>query len=537
MRHYHGTPAAVGRARGKVLVMRSDTQAAGYAPGLPARERAHLERAILHAVQELRDLAGGVDREAADILEFQCALLDDPDFIAEAWHAVEAGLSAPVAWRQALDAEITDYRAGGGALSARADDVADLMLRVERHLFGAGTPHDILDKASGVILIADLLTPSRLLEFEPGAIGGIATVGGSPASHVCLLARARAIPMIVGCGALIRAIEDGSEVVLDANLGSLVAGSADELAPFPRSWEHQSAVDKDAERRQVEPAITRDGIRIGIHVNLDNSRLLRSLDVTPFDGVGLVRTEFLFNDGVLPDEDRQYDAYREILKWAAGRPVTVRLLDAGGDKPVVGLTVPGEANPFLGLRGIRLFQIRPEVFRTQMRALARAAAHGNLKAMVPMVTVPRELSEVRQGFVEAVAELESKGVACRMPPLGMMVEVPSAALMAAEFDTEFFSVGTNDLAQYVLAAARDEHRLNVLVGEGNRAVARLIELVVEAGRRKQVEVSVCGDMASQAEQTGLLLRAGVRNLSLAPASVASVKQAVRDWTDKVVADE
>jgi phosphotransferase system enzyme I (PtsI) len=245
------------------------------------------------------------------------------------------------------------------------------------------------------------------------------------------------------------------------------------------------------------------------------------------DGIGLVRTEFLFHDRErLPDEDEQYTVYHQIAKWAAGRPVTIRTLDAGGDKPIAGLTRAGESNPFLGVRGVRLSLRRPEVLMVQLRALVRAAVHGNVKVMVPMIALPDELERCRQLLAQAVRELQASGVQAAMPPLGMMVEVPAAALTLADFDADFYSIGSNDLLQYLMAASRDEPELAALASPGP-AFWRLLEDMTDYGRAARREVSLCGDLASDAQYVPQLLRRGLRTLSVAPAALASVKAAVR----------
>ncbi len=277
------------------------------------------------------------------------------------------------------------------------------------------------------------------------------------------------------------------------------------------------------------PAMTADGERVAVLVNVDDPALLDALPVARCDGVGLTRTEFLFEGGALPDEERQLAAYRRILAWAQGRPVTVRTLDAGGDKPIRGVTADGETNPFLGVRGIRLSFTRPALFRTQLRALARAAAHGPLKVMVPMVTVPSEIDRVRGVLAEVIAGLSADGVAHAVPALGMMVEVPVAALTAGSFAVDFYSIGTNDLVQYATASARDNPALIALADPANLAILELIGRTVEAGRLRGVEVSLCGDMASEPAMVPLLLERGLRTLSVAPAQIGRVKLAIAAW--------
>jgi phosphotransferase system enzyme I (PtsI) len=231
----------------------------------------------------------------------------------------------------------------------------------------------------------------------------------------------------------------------------------------------------------------------------------------------------------LPDEDAQYRAYSHFVEWAGGRPVTIRTLDIGGDKPMRGLTPEGEANPFLGLRGVRLTLSRPDVFRTQLRALARAAAHGDLKVMIPMVSIPDELAQTAALLDAVMADLQRDGVACRRPPLGIMVEVPAVAVAPDLFhDAAFFSIGSNDLTQYVTATARDGTLMEGLGRADHAAVTRLIAQVAQYGRETGIPVSLCGDMASEPAHLGALIGAGLRALSVAPARVARVKAALAE---------
>jgi phosphotransferase system enzyme I (PtsI) len=281
-----------------------------------------------------------------------------------------------------------------------------------------------------------------------------------------------------------------------------------------------------AEQYSLQAARTADGTEIKILINVAGMSDLEKLDPAVCDGIGLMRTEFLFRqDGNLPDEAEQFDIYRRMVHWAEGRPVTIRTLDAGGDKPIAGLTVP-ESNPFLGLRGVRLSLSRPDVFRVQLRAMARAASHGNLKIMLPMVTVPGEVEAARHLLHEVVDELRAAGIACALPPLGIMVEVPSTALMPERFAVDFYSIGSNDLTQYTLAAARDLDSVAMLSDTGDPAVLKLIANTASHGQKAGLEVSLCGDAAAEPRLIPALLEAGLRSLSVAPTAVGRVKAAV-----------
>jgi len=266
---------------------------------------------------------------------------------------------------------------------------------------------------------------------------------------------------------------------------------------------------------------------VRVMINVARPEELSTIDPEHVDGIGLVRTEFLFHGRErLPDEEEQYRVYSTIAKWAAGRPVTIRTLDAGGDKPISGLTREHESNPFLGVRGVRLSLRRPEILMIQLRALARAAVDGNVKVMVPMVTLPDELGQCRAMLAQAVRELLAEGVPAKPPPLGMMVEVPAAALSIEAFDADFYSIGSNDLLQYLMAASRDEPELSALASPGP-AFWRVAREMAQHGRGVQREVSLCGDLASDIRHVPDLLRCGLRTLSVAPAALAAVKAAVR----------
>jgi phosphotransferase system enzyme I (PtsI) len=316
--------------------------------------------------------------------------------------------------------------------------------------------------------------------------------------------------------------------LVDGDAGTVIFDPEPETR---RLFEHRmsaaNAARAIADAGRAKPAITADGRRITVLLNIAAPEDLADLDPAICDGIGLVRTEFLFEASQgLPDEETQYVVYRRILDWAEGRPVTIRTLDAGGDKPISGLTIDGESNPFLGLRGIRLSLSRPEVFRQQLRALARAAVHGTLKVMLPMVAVPSELDRARQLLDDEIAALRAKGIACTRPPLGIMVEVPAAALCAEDFDAGFYSIGSNDLTQYTMAAARDIGAVADLNDTGNPAVLALMARTVEAARVRGVEVSLCGDAAADTRLTKALLATGLTTLSVSPVAVARLKATI-----------
>ncbi len=491
-------------------------------------EAASLAAALAAAAAALESLVEASDDElGGEILSFQLALLEDDDLLAPVFAAVAEGAAADIAWRAALDREVADYAAGeDDYLRARAADLVDLRDRVLAALLGG---EGGLELPSGpAILAADDLTPSRFLETDWSRVAGAALRGGSASSHVAMLARARGVPLLVGLGEAFGALEAGAPVLLDAEEGALLLrpdGAA--LALARRRIDEREARHAAEEVFRLRPAATADGEAVTLLLNVDDPAALAAVDPACCDGIGLARSEFLFQpDRPLPDEEAQFQVYRRLLAWAKGRPVTIRTLDAGGDKPIPGVTPLGESNPFLGLRGLRLSLRQPSLFLVQLRALARAAVLGPLKVMVPMVTRPDELAAARRLLQQAVEELAAAGQAARLPPLGMMVEVPAAALTAEDFPADFYSIGSNDLVQYVTACARDNAEVAELYQPENPAVLELIGRVVAAGQASGREVSLCGDMAADPAMAGLLLARGLRAFSVAPAAVAAVKAAV-----------
>ncbi len=518
-----GLAASPGYAAGPVVVV-PQVAARRVATGDPGREGAALTAAIATAASELAAVVGAAEGDAADILGFQVALLDDDALAEPAFAAIAGGQAADIAWRMALDAEIAGYEAADDEyFRARSADLMDIRDRVLAHLSGRSGTADI---PPGGILAADDLPPSRFLAGDWTKGGAILLGSGSPSSHVAMLARSRGVPMIVGLGGGLAMLR--GEVLVDARRGeAIVAPSPETRRDFEARIAAERQEDAFAATRVCEPAMTRDGTPIATLVNIADPDELSGLDPAMCDGVGLVRTEFLFRAGHhLPDEATQYAAYRRIAEWAGGKPVTIRTLDAGGDKPIPGLTIDGESNPFLGVRGIRLSLAKPEVFRMQLRALARAAMHGAIKVMLPMVTVPAELEAARAMLAEEVKALADAGIPAREPPLGIMVEVPAAALAIDLFDAAFFSIGSNDLTQYVTAAGRDIGAVAALAEPANPGVMRLVAAVARHGIATGREVSLCGDAGGDPALIPLLLRAGLRAVSMAPAMIGRAKVAI-----------
>ncbi len=520
-----GHSASPGVARGVVAVLDATRRPRGEAVGTQAEEALALRRALSRALAEVEGLAESATGEAADMLGFQVAMLSDEELVQPALEGVRAGESAATAWEAAMEVEIAGYRdAEDDHFSARTADLEDIRDRVLGHLEPGAASAAI---PGGSVLVAADLPISRFLSIDWAQGGAILLTKGSPASHVAMLARARGVPMVVNLDGAVDVMV-GREALVDAAKGEVVLDPTEATrADFAAKADREKTARAESAAFRVRPAITKDGTRIALNLNASSADELEGLDPAISDGIGLVRTEILFHGpGALPDEDAQYQVYRRIVAWADGRPVTIRTLDAGGDKPIRGVTVDGESNPFLGLRGIRLSLRHPALFRIQLRALARAAAHGDLRIMLPMVTVPAELEAGRELLEEALASLTHENTLAGRPKLGIMIEVPAAAIAVDQFDADFFSIGSNDLTQYVTAAGRDIGTVAYLADPLNPAVLRLIASVARRGRETGREVSLCGDAGSDPRMIGALLRAGLRSLSVAPASVGPAKQAI-----------
>jgi phosphotransferase system enzyme I (PtsI) len=519
-RRYRGRIAAPGLARGP-LVPLADAVALRSLPaaGNPATERQRLTVAIAAASTDIAGLVEQADGEmAAEILGFQLEMLADPALAEPAFAAIEDGRAAAAAWDAALMAQIDAYKADEDAyFQARAADLEDLRERVLLGLAGADTETATLP--AGAIVLASDLTPSRFLALDWPRLGGAALLEGNAASHVAMLARSRGVPLLVQLGEGVSATT--GEAVLDALDGALVT------APEPATVDHYAGRLADA-RAEAEaaasamsrPAITRGGRPIGVMVNVDDPDAVPDDVLRAGDGVGLLRTEFLFmGRPALPDEATQHRVYRRLLERLDGRPLILRTLDIGGDKPLPALPLPHETNPFLGLRGLRLCLARPDLFRPQLRAAIRAASAGPLSIMLPMVSRAAEVTAAR-----AMLEHEARDLGVPPPPLGIMVETPAAALALDTMPVDFASIGSNDLTQYVMAAARDgSAAVAELADPLDPAVLRLIGLVVEQAAARDLPLSLCGDMASDRAGLEALLGLGLTRLSVAPAALGRVK--------------
>nr|WP_298138037.1 phosphoenolpyruvate--protein phosphotransferase [uncultured Pseudomonas sp.] len=491
-------------------------------------ELQHLRQGLATAWEQLASMrlaqAGGPQVE---ILQAHQELLEDPDLLEQAEAMIAAGKSAAFAWYRACmsSAErLADLQ--NALLAERAQDLRDVGQRVARCLQGESDGPLQLPEQS--ILIAEQLSPSQTASLDTSKVLGLVTVGGGPTSHVAILARALNIPALCGLPAQVLALASGTQVLLDGNSGLLrVAPSAsevEELYAELRADRQRQRLERDA---ALLPATTRDDCRIEVSANVASLEEVRQALDLGGEGVGLLRSEFLYlHRDAAPNEAEQRETYRAIAAaLGAERNLVVRTLDVGGDKPLPYVPMAAEENPFLGMRGIRLCLQRPELLRSQLRAVLGAAELSRLHLMLPMVANLEELREVRGMLEQEAAVL---GVA-QLPKLGIMVEVPAAALLAEQFaaEVDFFSIGTNDLTQYCLAMDRGHPRLAAQADALHPGVLRLIELTVRGAHAHGKWVGLCGGLASEPLAVPLLLGLGVDELSVSVPAIPAIKAAVR----------
>lgn len=489
----------------------------------PSAEHAILSDAIQLSVAALRELAARSPAESVALLEFQMEMLLDPEITEMAAGRIGTGDGAALAWATALDDYIAGFEQSDNEhVRARAADVIDIKNRV----LAAMTGEPVADFPEGAVFVGKDISPSLFLAHDWTTGGGIVLFQGSAASHVAMLARAKSVPMVIGTGTFNIAGE--AMLLLDGGSGSVVLHPSDEelrqALSAPLSMPPSAA---EAERPCSTEVRTADGAVISLLINVNDLSDLNGIDPAGIEGIGLLRTEFLLSSAAdIANEDRQYGIYRQVLEWAGQKPVTIRMLDLGGDKPDPN-SDERDRTSFLGLRGLRFLLGRPEILRIQARALLRSAIHGNLKVMLPMVTMPSELERTVAIFREELAVLGKRGVIHRMPQIGIMVEVPATALMLDTFGAaDFFSFGTNDLAQYLTAAARDDAAVADIYTHAAPAIFRLLEHTVHIADTLGTQVSVCGDMAGEPDHIPALMGCGLRHFSLAPARLAAIRSKI-----------
>jgi phosphoenolpyruvate-protein phosphotransferase (PTS system enzyme I) len=546
-RSFHGLAVSPGIAIGPAHVSDHFDQAVPeyeIGPEQVDDERARFAEALAVSVKQLRklktkaqNLPDAAAEEMGYLLDAHLSMLSNSRLV----RGVEKRIASDrhnAEW--AVQAEIAGIGESFSAmrdayLAARFDDIRIVGMRLIRNL--TKKPFEALSRLpDGTVILAEELTPADTALMDPRRVAGFATVLGGAESHTSIMARALGLPAVVGVAGLLTPAGRRESVIVDGSAGIVVVNPG--AATIARYRERQEALRR--ERRQLDklrrlPAVTRDGVEIALQANLELPRELDQATAAGATGLGLVRSEFLYmNRDTVPGEDEQFAAFRDLVEGMGGRPVTVRTLDIGGDKVaevLSGFTAGAGANPALGLRAIRLSLKERKLLDAQLAAMLRAAVHGPLRILLPMICNVGEVRRVREALVQVARRLRRRGVPIpdALPPLGVMIEIPGAALaadaLAAEAD--FFALGTNDLIQYTLAIDRGDEQVAYLNDPLHPAVLRLIQFAIEAAHRARIPISVCGEMAGDPRFTALLVGLGLRELSMAPGSIPRVKQRIR----------
>ncbi|HET6397411.1 MAG TPA: phosphoenolpyruvate--protein phosphotransferase [Pseudoxanthomonas sp.] len=533
----HGASRGLALGRARVRLPHALEVGEQHVPAAQVEaEVARLQDALEAARGEMRvlrdKLHGALSKDALEFIDLHALLLDDPELVQALDGLIrQERYSAGYALRVQRDRLAAVFeRMDDPYLKSRLDDLDHIIGRIHAHLHR----HDPVPRGTaGEVLVCDNVAPSELAQLQAQGVVAIVSAAGSVLSHSAILARSLHLPLVVGVDGALQRVNDGDVVMVDGESGRVVLDpDADDLHGYRVREQQEARERRDLERLRSKPTRTRDGVDIALLANAESPEDLARAHALGAAGVGLYRTEFLFlQREALPDEDEQFRVYRDAVLGMSGRPVTFRTLDLGADKADrTGLSLGNEANPALGVRGLRLSLLHDAVFDTQLRAIARAAAYGPVRVLVPMVSCREEVLIVRRRLRRAVAAVRRRGVAVDPPPLGAMIEVPAAAIGAHGLAdaVDFFSIGTNDLVQYLLAVDRNNDALSDLYSPLHPGVLRLLAHVIGAGVRHGKPVAVCGEMAGDPWLAPLLLALGLREFSLHPGKLLELRRAIRD---------
>ncbi len=540
-RVYRGVPVSGGVAHGRVIVLGQSARQIlrrELDPSEVAVEIARLQGALTQTRKDLLEIqhqvTAALGQDEASIFDTPLLVLEDPMLLNDVHRLIrDQRINAEAAYQQVSE----KFASAIGALEddyfrERAADLRDVAGRVLDHLLGHRSERDLRSLPEPCIILAPDLAPSTTATLDRARVLGFATDGGGTTSHTAIMARKLGIPAVVGLGDITARVRNGEYALLDGHGGALTINPTDQtLFEYGQLKQRRAALDERLNALREHPAVTLDGHGLILAANIDHPDDLADVRASGADGVGLFRSEFLFlNRRELPGEDEQFEAYRQIAAAAAPHAAIIRTLDLGGDKLPAAWARLGEQNPFLGWRAIRISLALPELFRTQLRAILRASAHGPVKVMFPMISNLAEVREANAALERCREELREENVP--FDPLmeaGIMIEVPGAALIADILarEVQFFSIGTNDLTGYTLAVDRMNERVAPLFTPTHPAVLRLIQMTIEAAHRHGRWVGVCGEMAGDPALVPLLVGLGVDELSATPASVPAVKFLLR----------
>lgn len=515
-----------GLARGKAFIIRRDSGVENVSVGTIDYELKKFFSAVLSVRDDLSSLEG-------DIFAAHLEMLEDPVLTEQVEsHIRFDGMGAVEASHKASEELVAMFsEIDDEYLRARADDVRDVFGRIITSLTG-GSTNPFGAVPDGSVIVAEELLPSDTAVMDFSKIRAFVTEKGSVTSHVSIIARSHGIPALVGLKGCLDEIKDGDDLLVNGTLGTLVVNPDHESA---MQFDALMAIgEKTAEMissAAFSRAISPSGKEIRVYGNAGNIDEVRSAIERGADGIGLFRSEFLYMmEGTLPSEERQFEAYRDAARLCSGKPLTIRTLDIGGDKALPYFNLPKEDNPFLGFRAIRVSLKRPDLFKTQIRAILRSSAYGNVRIMLPMIATLDEVQTAKGLIVDCMAELDSEDVPYNENiEVGIMIETPAAVIIADLLagEVDFFSIGTNDLTQYIMAADRGNSDVAYLYDPKNRAALRAIGMAVDAASKAGIPIGVCGEMASDPSATAILIGLGVDSLSVSAPAVAKIKYRIR----------
>jgi len=535
-----GIPASPGIALGPAFIIeKEELQIERYQIEDAAAELGRLDGALQTALTQIEALRVKAEQETgpeeAAIFEAHALILRDPALIKAVREIVEGqAINLEAAWQESVEHFAQQMEAlEDEYFRARAADVRDVGERVLRLLLNKTTEgaHSL---PGPCIVVAKDLTPSDTVNLDKTLVLGFCTAEGGPTSHTAILAKALGLPAVVGVGKRVLALTEDTMLILDGEAGEVTVDP--DQASYDAGMKRQTqAAERSAQEKDAaqQPAVTRDGHPIEVVANIGSADEAALALEYGAEGVGLLRTEFLYLDRkVAPSEEQQFQVYTAIMEVMEERPVVVRTLDVGGDKELPYLDLGVEANPFLGWRAIRMCLDRPDFFKTQLRALLRVSPGHDLRIMFPMVATLEEVQQAKQLISEAQAELDAQGQEVGDYQLGIMVEVPSVAVLADQFarQVNFFSIGTNDLTQYTFAADRTNEKLAHLADACHPAILRQIERVIQAAHKEDTWVGLCGELAGDPDAVPILLGLGLDEFSMAPASIPRAKAIIRGWS-------
>ena len=530
-----GKSVSKGTALGPVVVWKQQVRNVEKKTADSQAETARLKRAQEQAEVQLQMLCHRAEREmgkaSASIFEAHLMILQDEEYLGTIGHIIRT---------EKVNAEYAVWTVGerfsrmfadmdDDYMKARSADIRDISSRLVENLMGGESRRPDLTEPS--VLVAEDLSPSETMQMDRGKVLAFVTVHGSAASHTAILARMMGIPALTGVPVDLEGLHEGMTAVVDGDQGQVIFDPSEEV----REWA-KAKIQTEREKKRLlqklkgKESITLDGKRISLCANIAHMSHMEAALENDAEGVGLFRSEFLYMDRQdFPTEEEQFQVYRQAVQAMDGKKVIIRTLDMGADKQADYFKLEKEENPAMGYRGIRICLKQTDIFKTQLRALLRAAVYGNLSIMYPMIISVEEVRKIQELVQEVQKELEDNQIPCRLPEQGIMIETPAAVMVSDELAelVDFFSIGTNDLTQYTLAVDRQNGKLEDFYQPHHKAILRMIQMVVENAHKRGIRVGICGELAADLELTEVFLRMGVDELSTAPSMILKVREEVR----------